>query len=400
MRSILILNGPNLNLLGTRQPKVYGTTTLADIEEMCRTYAQAIDVTVVFDQSNHEGDLVDALHAAKGTHDGVILNAGAYTHTSIALMDAISSTELPVVELHLSNIHAREPFRHKSFIAPVAVGQICGFRRPRLYSGDGRACQPPGEGRMTVDLRSYLLDLTETDDVETLWQRHCETMASYGFTRMIYGFTRFRTEHSLGDPNDFIVLTNHDPAYRKGFVEDGLYRDAPMVSWALENEGYGSWRALAQRIATGELSEKEKRVVAFNMAHGVRAGYTISFKSISRRSKGAISLCTEADIDQDGADAVWAAHGPDILLMNNLLHLKILTLPLPLAGQSLTPRQREALEWVGDGKTMQDIAAIMGLTQATIEKHLRLARDTLNVETTAQAVAKAAFHNQMFILNA
>lgn len=127
MHSILILNGPNLNLLGTRQPEVYGHTTLADIEEMCHTYAEAIGIKVAFDQSNHEGDLVDALHAARGTHGGVILNAGAYTHTSIALMDAISSVELPVIELHLSNVHAREDFRHRSYIAKVAIGLICGF---------------------------------------------------------------------------------------------------------------------------------------------------------------------------------------------------------------------------------------------------------------------------------
>ena len=126
-KKILILNGPNLNLLGTRQPEVYGTTTLADIEAMCAEKASQLGVEVVFQQDNHEGGLVDALHAARGTIDGVILNAGAYTHTSIALMDAISSVELPVIELHLSNIHAREEFRKKSFIASVAVGQICGF---------------------------------------------------------------------------------------------------------------------------------------------------------------------------------------------------------------------------------------------------------------------------------
>ena len=127
MSSILILNGPNLNLLGTRQPEVYGSTTLADIEEMCRTAAEDLGVSVVFFQSNHEGMLIDQIHAAKGSHDGIILNAGAYTHTSIALMDAIASVELPAIELHLSNVHAREEFRHTSYIAKVAVGLICGF---------------------------------------------------------------------------------------------------------------------------------------------------------------------------------------------------------------------------------------------------------------------------------
>ena len=127
MLSMLILNGPNLNLLGTRQPQIYGSTTLADIETMCRTHGAAHGIKVECLQSNHEGALVDSIHAARGVHGGIILNAGAYTHTSIALMDAISSTEMPVIELHLSNIHARESFRHKSFIAPVAVGQICGF---------------------------------------------------------------------------------------------------------------------------------------------------------------------------------------------------------------------------------------------------------------------------------
>ncbi|WP_296426431.1 type II 3-dehydroquinate dehydratase [Yoonia sp.] len=126
-RSILILNGPNLNLLGTRQPEVYGPTTLQDIQDMCSAKAAQLGISMVFRQSNHEGELVDALHAARGTHAGVILNAGAYTHTSVALMDAISSIMLPVIELHLSNIHAREAFRHKSYIAPVAIGQICGF---------------------------------------------------------------------------------------------------------------------------------------------------------------------------------------------------------------------------------------------------------------------------------
>lgn len=127
MPSILILNGPNLNLLGTRQPEVYGRTTLADIRALCEAEAAQLTLTIEFAQSNHEGVLVDMIHEARTRHAGIVLNAGAYTHSSIALMDAISSVALPLVEVHLSNIHAREPFRHKSFIAPVALGQICGF---------------------------------------------------------------------------------------------------------------------------------------------------------------------------------------------------------------------------------------------------------------------------------
>lgn len=127
MTSLLILNGPNLNLLGVRQPELYGRTTLAEVEALCQTRATARGVGLTFRQSNHEGQLVDWIHGARGTEDGIILNAGAYTHTSIALMDALASAEVPAIELHLSNTHAREDFRHRSYIARVAVGVICGF---------------------------------------------------------------------------------------------------------------------------------------------------------------------------------------------------------------------------------------------------------------------------------
>ena len=125
--SLLVLNGPNLNLLGTRQPEVYGSTTLSDIEKLCRTAGEKLSLGIEFRQSNHEGALVDWIHEAKGKHAGIVINAGAYTHTSIALMDAIASVELPVAEVHLSNIHGREDFRHLSYISKVSLGMICGF---------------------------------------------------------------------------------------------------------------------------------------------------------------------------------------------------------------------------------------------------------------------------------
>lgn len=127
MKKVLVMHGPNLNLLGSREPEIYGSATLKDIDNLLAERAKAAGIGIDFFQSNHEGELIDTLQAARGRYDFIILNAGAYTHYSIAIRDAIAAIEVPVIEVHLSNIHRREEFRRVSVIAPVVMGQIAGL---------------------------------------------------------------------------------------------------------------------------------------------------------------------------------------------------------------------------------------------------------------------------------
>jgi len=251
-----------------------------------------------------------------------------------------------------------------------------------------------------MKLIEYLHFISDCRSLEELWDGHVDQMSQYGFDRLIYGYTRYKTETSLGDPDDFVILSNHCNEYLNGFMHTGLYFHAPMTRWALENEGACSWRQVYEKEANRELSSEGRKVIEFNKRMGMTAGYTISFHSISKRFKGAISLAGKRDQSQTALDEMWCEHGNDIILVNNMAHLKILSLPYSPPNRGLTKRQREALQWVGDGKTTQDIAILMGLTAATVEKHLRLARDSLSVETTAQAVLKASLQNQMFVMEA
>ncbi len=254
------------------------------------------------------------------------------------------------------------------------------------------------------DLAPNSLPLTDIEtivnsqSVETLWEYFSARLAGLGFTRVIYGFTQFKLSNSLGDPRDLMVLTNYPSEFVEKYIDGRMFFDGPMVRWASENVGAMSWGLTAERAQKGELSKSEQQVVELHAKFDLSAGYTISFSDFSARSKAGIGMALDPGKPQSEADDIWKIYGRQIEALCNIAHLRINTLPFISKDRKLTDRQRETLEWVGEGKTTQDIATIMGLTPATVEKHLRRAREVLDVDTTAQAVLKASFYNQIYVL--
>lgn len=240
----------------------------------------------------------------------------------------------------------------------------------------------------------HLNNLVGSATIEDVWAHHCAAMADFGFDRLIYGFTRFRSDRGLGQPEDILVLSNHEDCYVQRFIHGGLYQKAPMVKWANENVGECSWNWLREN--EDSFTDEEKRIILYNIESGISAGYTISFPEVSRRNKGAIALTAPRGTTQSEVEEIWARDGRTIRTLNEIFHLKATSLPYTQVNP-LTPRQREVLEWVANGKTVQDMAAILGVSAATIEKHLRLAREALGAETTAQALLKATFKDQIFV---
>lgn len=244
-------------------------------------------------------------------------------------------------------------------------------------------------------MNSALLRLLSAKTVESAWAILTVEMERFGFDRLLYGMTRFRTEASLGNPADMLILSNHPDDYVQEFVDQRMFVSAPMAMWAVENEGAMSWSIVSEMA--GKLTPNQLKVLDLNKRFGVLAGYTISFPDPSPRQKAAIGLTARSGITQCEVETIWARHGEEIEILAQVAHLKLASLPVPVAQQRLSKRQREALEWVSEGKTTADAALIMGLTAATVEKHLRNAREALQVETTAQAIMKASLQRQFFV---
>lgn len=246
---------------------------------------------------------------------------------------------------------------------------------------------------------SLLVQIAEGSSAQQVWALAQGYFASIGFARVNYGFTRFRGSRSIGDPDDALFLTSGSEAYATAYFRNGFYAKTPAFRWAQQNEGACTWAWVREAFLAGKLSPEEAETVKQNAAMGIVAGISISFPETSTRAKGAMGLIADPGLDAEAVDRIFAEHHDRLLSVAHMLHLRLIQLPFASRRRALTTRQREALEWVADGKTTQDVALLMGVSAAMVEKHLRLTREALAVDTTAQAVAKATLMNLIFQRN-
>ena len=250
-----------------------------------------------------------------------------------------------------------------------------------------------------ADILSLLTNIAESTEADRVWTLAAGQFKAFGFARVNYGFTRFRSLRSIGDPDDAMFLTTSDADYAKGYFRNGFYARTPAFRWAQNNEGACTWTWVREAMAAGRLSAEEAETVRVNATMGIIAGISISFPETSARAKGAMGLIADPGLDHVMVDQIFADRRDEILAVAHMMHLKLIQLPVSSRRRTLTARQRESLEWVADGKTTQDVALLMGVSAAMVEKHLRLAREALSVDTTASAVAKAALMNLIFQRN-
>ena len=247
-----------------------------------------------------------------------------------------------------------------------------------------------------AEVLSLLTRIAQAASVHEVWELSVAHFARLGFARANYGFTRFRSIRTVGDPDDALFLTTADERYAQLYFRNGFYARTPAFRWAQHNEGACTWTWVREAMLAGQLSPEEAEPVRQNAAMGIVAGITISFPETSTRAKGAMGLIADPGLDHLAVDRIFAEKRDELLSVAQMMHLKLMQLPIASRRRALTARQREALEWVADGKTSVDVAMLMGVSAAMVEKHLRLARDALSVDTTAQAVAKASLMNLIF----
>ncbi|MGY6409965.1 MAG: helix-turn-helix transcriptional regulator [Alkalilacustris sp.] len=240
------------------------------------------------------------------------------------------------------------------------------------------------------EILDHLLALADIDTVDRAWTVHLACMARYGFDRVFYSFATLPAHRDV--LADTLILSNHASSFLDPYLREGWWR-RPLFLDHAHDTGLEAvpWRVTPEMRPT----EEQRRALQFQTIHGVTAGMTLNLRRLTPQGRAGIGLCARPGLDQDAVDAIWQAHGRRLMLLNMAFHLRVVTLPIPMASRTLSRRQAEALYWSSDGKSVQDIATLMGVRPATVEKHLRLARAALGVQTTAQAVLRAGLLNQL-----
>lgn len=239
--------------------------------------------------------------------------------------------------------------------------------------------------------------IAQAPDAQAVWAETVAALQGFGFERINYGYTRYRVGRSIGDPDDAFFLSTHALPQVKAFHQSGLYMKSADYRWVRENVGACPWDWTHKERAAGRLSPEECTAMDALGASRVRAGYSISFPDGAPRSKGAMGMGCARNVTQARLDTHWQACQARIMALTSMAHFKLSQLPLSVPSLHLSDRQREILGWIADGKTLQDVTVLTGLSLSAVEKYLRRARDELGVETTAQAVAKVSFLNQLFV---
>jgi len=248
-----------------------------------------------------------------------------------------------------------------------------------------------------VGLVGCLDAILRAGDIQTVWALLCRFMETYGFTGIIYGYSPNSRGPTLGSREDFLLLSTLDRGFMETLVDKGHYRESITFNWALRNAGVASWSMAAEDAAMEDFTASEA-ALEFFARFGMTAGCTIGFPTASTRGRAVMAMIARPDLDQSAVDATLKDYADALFVVATVAHRAMMTMPYLGEDRALTRRQREVLEWVAEGKSVADIARILNLAQPTVEKHLKLARETLGVDTTAHALIKAAFLNQMFVL--
>lgn len=255
----------------------------------------------------------------------------------------------------------------------------------------------PGDAAPSPGLAGLLAAMLAADSQDAIWQMSCTAFEAMGFAHLIYGYSPDSRGLVLGSPEDYLVMSTLPPATIEELVAKGYYRQSATFHWALRNVGIARWslgHALCQLPPDFAVTAD---ALDFFYRNDIQTGCCIGLSQVRSRGRAVLALIGRPGWTQEQLDSLIDARNDEIFVVAGVMHRCLSNLPFRVERRALTPRQREVLEWVAYGKTAADIALIMGIAPPTVEKHLRLARETLGVETTAHALIKAAFLNQVFV---